>query len=80
MLMADHVPGVANAIFRNELDVFGGLVSRAHRVAYQLPVGRVWWISLWFKGTQGIREFIDFSIAPSRSRIYATGQTAEILS
>ena len=66
--------GLVNAIFRNE---FGGLVSRAHRVAYQLPVGRVWWISLWFKGTQDI---IDFSIAPSRSRIYATGQTAEILS
>ena len=45
VLTAVHVPGVdngpADAISRNKLDMFFGLVPQAHRVACQLPVGLV---------------------------------------
>ena len=45
LLTAIHVPGVdngpADAICRNNLDVFFGLVPQAHQVACQIPVGLV---------------------------------------
>ena len=45
VLTAIHVPGVdngpADAISRNNLDVFFGLVPLAHQVACQIPVGLV---------------------------------------